>query len=566
MFDYDCGDEELSPGDIVTISFRGRPAIGVAKNLKDISDAKRLQTVSSILYRSFFSKQDIARFESIGRAIGQSPSTLFHFTLNGIPLKIRKPSWQTQTAPKPKPLSVQKETVEAVKQLLVHLQKKEPYIQFNGSAEAGIAAISLLQQKHSQILIICPRESSVTHLLTLLPSARGIHGHVPSNKRSEAILGWQTGDLQVLIGTRQTALLPAKDLQAVFVFEEASDDYLSLRRNPRFDARPAALLLAKQHNAPYIALSPSPRMESAFMHTTSISEAIARPKVVSLAAEEEFSGTAYISETVKNEAEKALQKGQIVLFSFNKKGVAKRLQCGACAHIPLCGSCGAVPTVRQDDLVCGVCHAEMWIPSDCPQCHKPALKQKGLGNKAIQKAVASLFPDRSIKIIDKQHPKFEHADIFIVTEFFFKHYDKAFLKRNIGLVAELAFDMALNGADFRSAEQAAFKLHRLNMLAFRHKVPCMIQTWLPDVVKKMIKIDEWTKEELAIRKQYELPPFKGTASFKQRGGNAIKHPIITSEVMSLSEDLIEQFAQIPDTINIQTDTISYENSRSTKTS
>jgi primosomal protein N' (replication factor Y) len=229
--------------------------------------------------------------------------------------------------------------------------------------------------------------------------------------------------------------------------------------------------------------------------------------VVNLGSADEITNEPLLSESVISGIEKALHSQKKVLLYLNRKGVAKRLQCGKCGHVPLCGTCGHVPAVRHDDLVCGNCQTEMWIPAQCPACGKPKLALRGIGGTKILSTLERLFPEASLGQIEKGKVERPDADIVIATEYFFSSYRQPFGSKHFGLVADLAADIALHASNFRGAEETARKLHRLISFAHRQGAEVLVQTWLPEVLRPMLDLPSFIASELDIRKRYTLPPF-----------------------------------------------------------
>lgn len=504
FFDYEIPEAlDISAGDLVRIRLKGRSVIGIIKRTKETTDVARTSAIESVAARSFFSTKDIERIEAIARAIFQSPSSVFTATLMGWKLGSASAPLKTSAG---KIGSLTKEEVAVLQQAFM---KESLSSAMQLSREGELALLHLLRKRSKeQILILCPREREaelVVEYAALGPVGL-LHGKTTPKERQSVINGWREGRIKTLVGTRQAVLLPAKKLEAVIVLDSGSEEYAKLDRNPRFDARTAARLLAEQHDSSLIFTGPQPRLEDVIESTNNIYQPI-EADVIDLNRVEERSGTAMLSNSLIASITAALSSGKKALLIYNKKGTASGLQCAACGHIPFCGTCGAVPIVRENDLLCPVCSTEMWIPKQCPACKSDKLKERGIGNARLKQLLGSLFPSVKVALIDKEHVDAEDAQILIVTEYFFKNLTRPFDARTFGVVADLAFDLSLLGTDFRSAEQAAYKLHRNAFFARRHRAPFLIQAWNPEIARSMIRTKKWLKTELNNRKTYDLPPF-----------------------------------------------------------
>lgn len=547
----------LQAGDLVRVSFRNRPILGVVKKVKPKTTVKKTLPVLAIFVKNFMQAEDVARFETIAIATIQSPSTILHSAFgqirghhNAVPVN----TFQSQ------PFSVSQEIVKDIQKILVEADKNLNAIFFQTSNEGAFALISVLRKKFkNQILIIAPREKLTTELIGLInlgDSAQILHGHTKPREREAIIKAWAKGTVKTLVGSRQVSTLPANKLDAIIILESASDDYTHLERNPRIDPRRAAELLATQHSAKLFYTSYVPSLETVYKKVPLFWREIPKPTVINLEAQEENIGVPFLTDQLFKAIYTALQNRKSVLLSFNRKGVANRLQCAKCDHIPTCGSCGSVPIVRADDLICPNCSVEMWIPTKCPGCNSDRLKQRGIGNKRLKAEIQKQFEEATVGIVDKSTDE-SKADIIIVTEFFFKNLLHTFPRKKFGVVAELSFDNALIGNDFRASEYATYKLFRLMSIAEQQNAICLIQTWVPDVVKSMLSVEKYLLSELALREKYRLPPTEILAKITSKKAEL-------EDIGILKQENIAELFNKPDEETIFIDTASYESFRSTK--
>lgn len=504
FFDYSIPDGmDIKIGDLVEMKFKGRLILGIVKRIKESSEFKKIIPINTLIRNRFLTENDIERYETIAKMIVQSTSSILSATFKGLRCN-DKTSLKSTTGTLR--TSISERDADAIKQVLEKISKTDK-INAGISYEATLVLAQILRKKfQNQILIIVPRERDAELVVKLvdLGLCAILHGKTTSKERNAIMNAWQNGSLKTLIGTRQSALIPAQKLDSIIVFDAGSEDYAKINRNPRVNARYCATLLAKQHDAKLIFTSPLPLLKK---NNQAQPSQDLTANVVNLGAEEEKTGLPLISETLKASIEKSIQNNKKTLLVYNKKGVAKRLQCRACDYIPVCGNCQSVPNVREKDLACPVCKTEMWIPTTCPSCKSPKLSQKGIGNKRIKTVLEKTFPKSHISIIDSSTKKPIPADIYLVTEKFFKQYYKPFSKRVFGTVADLMIDLGLQGESFRSNYQTAYKLHRLRLFAVQQKSDCIIQTWLPQIIKPMLNIEKFINQELEIRKQYQFPPF-----------------------------------------------------------
>lgn len=546
FFDYRV-PEALSakPGDIVKVALKGRSVFGVVRAVKTYSTFKRLSGIEEILAPRFFNEKDIHRIETIAEAIFQSPSNVFSATLQGWkPLHAKLEVLESKKADQ----RIHENETTIISETIRKLGTTK-YISAQLSAEGEFAVAQILRKKYSdQLLIICPteRQAELIAKTVSLGSVAVLHGKTTSVQRRAIMESWKSGVLKTLIGTRQAALIPAKMISAVIVTHSGAEEYRMLDKNPRIDARNAVTLLAKQHGAPAVFTGPLPRMEEVYNSTCDVSFQNNAIQIINLNAKEEYTGIPLVTDTLKTRIDASLSESQKTLLLYNKKGVAKRLQCGDCGHVPLCGTCGAVPQIRVNDLVCAVCQTEMWAPKTCPACGSDKMREKGLGNKRLETEIKTCFPDASVAVIDKEHPDADEADILIVTEFYFQNMHRPFMPRQFGVVSDIAFDLSLTGEHFRSAEHAAYRLHRLGFFARQQHAACIVQSWLPDVPRKMLRAEKWIKNELKTREKYSLPP------------TSPLYTLLDKTSKKTYKTPLDDFKKLPDSTIINVDTIDYE--------
>jgi primosomal protein N' len=543
FFDYQIPPVlSVEVGDLVTMPFKGRLVNGIVIRTTSVTQFKNLASISQIQKKFLMSLNDIERLQTIAFNITQSPASVLHAALRGIEAKYPKPLSVNRSQ---RELSVDPETAAEVGQALKLASTAGDYF-VQTSLEGSIAFIKKLTASSTdQILILTPTERDAEHASQLLAVSHSavLHGHTKPAVRATIINQWRGGQIRVLIGTRQASLLPANQIGLIFVTQSSSDDYRITDRNPRFDVRLAAGLLAAQHRARLVHIDHFPRVENLNVLPTATNSVRSAPFcVIDLNDKQEWSGEPMISETLLQAIRDACQNGQKVLCSYNRKGVAKRLQCADCGHLPKCGTCGNLPTIRLTDLICQVCHTEMWPPKTCPACGSSKLKNQGLGNEKIADGLRRLLPEVSVGLMEKGRP-LPDTQVTIATEFYFAAIHEPFARKQFGLVAELCFDHHLAG-DFRAREAAARKLWRLNHLARQQRAQCLIQTWSPGEITLMLETKKFLDDELALRRRYRLPPAYDEihGQITEKAGRAI---------------ILNNLRQLPDSEIIQTDIDSY---------
>lgn len=543
FFDYLIPETlEVALGDVVAISFRGVLLRGVVCAIVAQSTHKKLASIESILHAGLFSEKDLERFLHIARIIAQSPSTLMHATLPKY-LSREKRVYLPQHTPQTPSLRIAPEELPVLQELVTCIGQ-HTHTALQGDIETGIALVHILSshlKEHEQILILTPRDRDTDIIRTALKQQKVavVTGNTSETDRAALFHAWHEGTLRVLIGTKHVAFWNPRALAHVFVFQAGSDEYAHFRRNPKVDPREAARLLAQQHSARYTSIDTLPRIEDCIQDSWLTPFFVPNPqeltpnaRVVSLASRTEKTAYPLLTLSLEEEIKIASQSQKRVLLFLNRKGAAKRLQCAACDYVPLCGTCGNIPTVRaSEDLLCERCSTEMWIPEVCPSCAKARLKFVGVGGEKVAVDLKKMFPELSIHFVEKGNDaSWKTADIVIATEHVFANLLVPFTRYGFGLVADLMADLPVGGVDFRATERTSRQLLRLLFLAKREKAMCLIQTWIPTRLPDLLAPAFVVIEELRIRKEYRLPPFGNiftTKTHTLRNPNTLPHEPFT---------------------------------------
>ena len=557
-FDYDLRlDLPVAVGDLVRVPFKGREILGIVKGIKDTSHAKKLIKVNSLAKAGYLTAADVKRYERIAECLAQSVSSLLHTFLPTTFFDGPPPLVQTT-----KSAHIGALDIPILEHCLSEITLNK-FVAISGDRDMGFALAYVLRRKRpGQMLIVLPRERDAELLARYVKLGEAtslLHGKTTPKDRSRIVEAWRSGQIDTLIGTRNASLLPAHKLTTVLILESGNEEHVNERRNPRFDAREAARLLAHDHDARLIAFDSLPRLEELMAAPLILTaEKPDDSVVINLGSSDELTNEALLSDSVILGIEKALQSQKKVLVYLNRKGVAKRLQCGKCGHIPLCGTCGHVPMVRHDDLVCANCQTEMWIPAQCPSCGKPKLALRGLGGTKMMAVLQKLFPTASLGRLEKGNLENPEADIVVATEYYFSSYREPFTPKSFGLVVDLAADIALHASDFRGAEETARKLHRLIYFAHRQGAQVLVQTWVPELLRPMLDLPNFVTAELDVRKRYSLPPSKARitlpgAKLEELPSELQGQIVERGDTLELTDANPQSLKSFPDTLKIQYD-------------
>ncbi len=563
VFDYAIPDGmSVKVGDVIRIPFRHRTVLGVVKAISDSSNEERVIDIASGSIGFTIPEIDLARVETIASELGQSVSSILNVAyegLNAYPNRddaARRLYNSKSTSPR-----IDQETITNVHAVIDRLKTDRAISHACDSQTFCVLAHAVCKTTPNQVVILVPRERDARFVAGMLsqfaPSI--LTGKIPSRDRNRILRSWQSGDTRVLIGTRQSVLIAPQSLGAVLVYQSGCEDYGSPLRNPHIDAVRVAEALAKSAGSIFVSADvfPAPSATLSLL----VANDGADVALIDVAHKGENSPYPLISQTLLESIKLALQSQKKVLLSFNRKGVAKRMECRACGHVPFCGTCGSLPMVRLDDLLCTACGTEMWRPTTCPACGSPKIGLKSIGGAKIADDLHKAFPEVTIGHIQKGQID-RGVDIVLATEFFFSSVIEPFAAYSFGVIAEILGDLAFTPGDYRGAEMTARKIARLRHLASRENAECIVQTLTRDRLQSLLGAEYVNCVEREARKKYSLPPFGVVVEFEGATRESLPADI-TTRIVDRGEKLVAKidretfivwqklFPTIPDSIKIR---------------
>lgn len=509
-FDYRLPAERtFAVGDVIRISFRRRVVLGVVTSIEETTNEKRVIETENSDPLFNISPEHLASILTIARELGQSPASILSIAYEGIEYSSGEPKRST-VAPK---LTIDAETIETVKAILAERTTTKQLSVAIDDETALVLAHALCKTAKDQTLIIVPRTRDAQRFATILApySPSVLIGTTKSSHRGAIIRAWRNGVCRVLIGTRQAAIIEPQQLRSVLVFQAGCEDHGSVMRNPHIDAVSAASILATQTGSALLITDVLPPLTTIPLLPTTYS-LLTTPQIIDVTHKGENSAYPLLSQTLLEAIKSALLSQKKVLLSFNRKGIAKRMECKACGHVPFCGTCGSLPTVRLDDLLCEACGSEMWKPTTCPACNSPKIGLRSIGGASIAAHLAKEFPEAKIGAIQKGTINLT-ADIILTTEYFFSSIIDPFHTYGFAVVAEILADIGFTPGDYRGTEKTARKIARLQALAKREHAECILQTVARDRLVSLLGSQHVLDQEQSIRQQYHLPPYGVIVNF-----------------------------------------------------
>jgi len=413
----------------------------------------------------------------------------------------------------------------------------------SGKTEVYAKLIQEVLDAGKQVLFLLPEIALTTQIITRLQVYFGnqisvFHSKYSMNERVEV---WRNvlenkSKAGILLGARSALFLPFSNLGLIVVDEEHETSYKQFEPSPRYNARDAAIVLAKLHAAKILLGSATPSLESYFNTAQNKYGLVALnrrhgdvqlPKIELIDVKEkqrkkEMKG--HFSDRMLLLIQEALDaKEQVILFQ-NRRGYSPVVECKTCGVSPECPNCDVTLTFHKfkQELRCHYCNYQRAMPNSCGACGSNTLNTKGFGTEQIEMELKVLFPDFKIGRMDLDTTRGKHGYQKIITAFESKEIDilvgtqmlsKGLDFENVSLVGILNADTMLNFPDFRAHERAYQMMVQVSGRAGRSKKQgnVAIQTYNPNhqILQQVstTRYAEMYKEQLQERWQYKYPPY-----------------------------------------------------------
>ena len=413
----------------------------------------------------------------------------------------------------------------------------------SGKTEVYTKLIQEVLDKGKQVLFLLPEIALTTQIITRLQFYFGdqisvFHSKYTMNERVEVwnnVLENKT-KAKIILGARSSIFLPFSNLGLIVVDEEHETSYKQFEPSPRYNARDAAIVLAKIHHAKVLLGSATPSLESyfnaqqnkyGFVELNRRFGNVLLPKIELIDVKEkhrkkEMKG--HFSDRLLKCIQEALnEKEQVILFQ-NRRGFSPVVECKTCGVSPQCPNCDVSLTYHKfkHELRCHYCNYQRPMPNNCGACGSNTLDNKGFGTEQIELELKELFPDYKIGRMDLDTTRGKHGyqkiigafetreiDVLVGTQMLSKGLDFD----NVSLVGILNADTMLNFPDFRAHERAYQMMVQVSGRAGRSKKQgnVAIQTYNPyhQILQQVSTTNygEMYKEQLQERWQYKYPPY-----------------------------------------------------------
>ena len=423
----------------------------------------------------------------------------------------------------------------------------------SGKTEVYIHLIREQLRRGKNILYLVPEIALTTQLTTRLQRIFGdqllvYHSRFSDAEREQIYHAAAKSEPHVVLGARSAVFLPLQHLGLVIVDEEHDPSYKQEEPAPRYHARAAAIMIAREQGANVLLGTATPSVESyhlAQRGTYGLVELHERyaglqlPDIQLIDLKRQYTRKEmydHFSDPLVERIREVLAANKQVILFQNRRGYAPQLQCTSCGRIPRCVQCDVTMTVHRQagEMRCHYCGYHTPMPTRCPDCGGE-MRIVGFGTERLEEEIQALFPEARVLRMDLDTTRSRNAyqdiinrfarhecDILVGTQMVTKglHFD------DVQLVAVLQADSILNQPDFRAYERAYQMLEQVAGRAGRkgQQGEVFIQTFDPDnPILDFVRRHDYKAlyaQQISERQHFDYPPFHRLIRLQIRDHNS----------------------------------------------
>jgi primosomal protein N' (replication factor Y) len=381
-----------------------------------------------------------------------------------------------------------------------------------------------------KVLFLVPEIRLTTRILEefkkkLGQNAAFLHSRLSEKQRELTWKRIKKGEADVVIGPRSVLLSPIKGVGLIILDEEHEDSYYQ-RESPAYDARIGARMRAEEEKAVLIYGSENPSVELLYkskkennlLDLTTNQKAQFKRSIIDSRKQ-----AGIISQIIKNEIKKRVEKKEPVLLFFNRHGYASSLVCSRCDYTPKCQNCDVLLTYykKERKLLCRYCRYSIDLFMKCPECGSNMVLGRGFGIEVLEEELKKSFPKSSIRSLHKFAVKKRNQEEKVIED-----YKKGKIDILLGtqmlahqpelpessLVGVFYPENLMRLSDFRAGYKTFRYIREKTKFVKNNKdSEFFVQTYLPNSIPVRCAVFEdlssFYKHELKNRRVMGYPPF-----------------------------------------------------------
>lgn len=360
---------------------------------------------------------------------------------------------------------------------------------------------------------------------------------LPLEKRRAVLEALVSGADGVTIATHSGIFLPFAHLADIIVAETALPSHRQWDAHPRYDARLASLLLGRMRDVPVTLQSSLPSLDMTNMAQRgparrSIGEggrARQRPRALVAVrgsppspragiVRRTFEDAQPLSVESEHRVRETLARGKSVFLFQNVLGSERLFVCSGCGHTLRCKSCGGIlQRGNNGNLLCPTCGTPAGpVRSFCPRCHRPLVRPRRTGTRALERLLGTGFPGATVVRLDRESlPRRAGASFRIAAPSVLIGTERAFAflpAAACGVSVILDGDALLSSLLPDAAEAVLRVIARIAQLTEQpHERTVLVQTTMPTFplfsALDRGHVAAWVTKELADRERLDFPPY-----------------------------------------------------------
>lgn len=401
----------------------------------------------------------------------------------------------------------------------------------------------------SGALILAPEIGLTPQLLARFEERFGrlvacLHSAHSDKKRLAEWRRIKSGSAPIVVGARSAVFAPIPNLGLIVVDEEHDGSYKQ-EESPRYHARDAGIVRARNLGIPVALGSATPSIESYTnarsgryrLCALSSRPAGGAPPEVRLVDLRKEAGARpgtpdLLTRDLAEAVRERLARGEQTLLFLNRRGFSSAILCRDCGEALQCPHCAIPLTFHREGggrAQCHWCDYSAPPPRKCPACGGERVGYFGVGTERVEQAARARFPGARVQRLDSDAARRAGAyerifgamrsgeiDILIGTQMVAKGHD--FPK--LTLVGVVMADIGLHLPDFRASERTFQLLTQVAGRAGRADLPgeVVIQTFRPDhFAIQCARARDYAgfyRREALARERMGYPPYRRLARLR----------------------------------------------------
>lgn len=411
----------------------------------------------------------------------------------------------------------------------------------SGKTQVYIELAKKALAKNKTVIILVPEISLTPQITSRFYNTFGdivtvLHSRMSLGERYDSWRGIIKGKYKLVIGPRSAMFAPLQKIGLIVVDEEHDQSYKQYDMVPKYNARDAAVMLARFNDCPVLLGSATPSVESMYnarngkyklLELPERVDNAKMPKIrlvdVSIEKKNKLMENVFSKKLLEKIADR-VQKKEGVIILQNRRGFATQVYCEDCGEIVMCPDCSVsmVHHLNKNMLQCHYCGIVKPVPRACPNCGSLSLKFFGTGTQKVEDELESVFPNIKIERVDSDAVSRKgrlgeilnmfrkgEIDVLVGTQMVSKGMDFS----HVTLVGVISAETSLWIPDFRADERTFQLLTQVAGRSGRSKTEgeVIIQTqnhrhW---ILQKVLQTDYegFYNKEIKLREESGYPPF-----------------------------------------------------------